>query len=642
MAASLKAANDAFASMSKSAADAAAGTLAYYEKLGVTSKKNKEIQEARKALGQEVNKIYVSQIKNLESMLKNSKDLNAVAQKKIKQEIDILNAQKEQFVLVKKLQAAAEQASKDRQKEIADLKAIGRESAVARARAASKEWSDQHFGEKGSRTGEGVAAGAINLAKDPRQVLQMMGGPWGVILNMIVDVIDGIRKTRSELMSASAASGHFADGLGQANKEAIALNKSQAEFAAMGMDVGEVTEVYKSLKKTGISALGTVASGGKVWGAAMSSMAMDTIAFSKASGEAYDVVTSRFASFIRNFGIAKNDVSAKYFSILKQATAVAQKGVMTVEDYMKGVESLSDAFKDVGVNVSQVSNILGGVSKVMENMGRPLANIQKVAQGILGISKASEGWQVFMAKMSGVAGGYAQSLFAAQQRGPGGSVTQAGKFDAMKMIQQARGAILQPTAGIGDAATRQLMVERMGQQFGMDTETTQVFQQLSAGTISQEEAATTLTQLHEAAKKNNLDSKGMFDIIRGILVGVIAKPIVMIYEMLQNFLGSKETGDSSIMKTLDSLQAGGNATGGIIKSGGMIRVHAQEAIVGNKIYPAAQVSPLPAGGIGGGGGNLNLSFNLQISEENLKSQFREMENRTLGYLKQQQRGNFVG
>jgi hypothetical protein len=116
----------------------------------------------------------------------------------------------------------------------------------------------------------------------------------------------------------------------------------------------------------------------------------------------------------------------------------------------------------------------------------------------------------------------------------------------------------------------------------------------------------------------------------------------MIYEMLQNFLGSKETGDSSIMKTLDSLQAGGNATGGIIKSGGMIRVHAQEAIVGNKIYPAAQVSPLPAGGIGGGGGNLNLSFNLQISEENLKSQFREMENRTLGYLKQQQRGNFVG
>jgi hypothetical protein len=273
----------------------------------------------------------------------------------------------------------------------------------------------------------------------------------------------------------------------------------------------------------------------------------------------------------------------------------------------------------------------------MEGMGRPLANIQKVAQGIMGITKASEGWQVFMAKQAGGSGGYAQSLFQAQQRGPGGAVTGAGKFDAMKMIQMARGAIMQPTAGIGDAATKQLMVERMGKQFGMDEETTQVFQKLSAGTISQDEAAMSLKSLHDAATKNNLDSKGMFDIIKGILIGIIAKPIVMIYQLLQSWLPGQE--DSSIGEALDDASTG-HATGAIIKSGGMMRVHAEEAVANGKVYPAAKTQPFKNDI--SNGGNLNLSFNMQISEENLSRSFRDMENKTLGYLKKQQQGNFVG
>jgi uncharacterized protein YfiM (DUF2279 family) len=395
------------------------------------------------------------------------------------------------------------------------------------------------------------AAGAIDLAKDPGKMLDMMG-PWGVILKMIIDVIDQARKLRGEFMAANSASGNFSNGLksiAKATRESANVMGSQTSFTTMGFSIEEVTDAYKALKSTGIESLGAVGEG-------LNENAINVISFAKASGESMEVVAGRLADLRRNFGKATDgQASQAYFKVLKTGEAVAQSGAMKLGDYMQAVYSLSDAFKDVGGGVEDVNMILSSTTKIMQGMGVPLGNIQKVAQGIIGISKASEGWKVFMAKQSGVQGGYAESLYSAEQRGQDFSVTKAGKFDAKKMIEMAQNAILKPTAGM-QGANRQYMVEKMGKQFGMDEETTQVFQKLAAGAISQDEAAGSLQDLHEAAAKNAMDAKGMFDIIRNILMGMIAKPIIAIWAWLSSDPAAKKMG-----KAVDKA-AGPNIFGG--------------------------------------------------------------------------------
>jgi hypothetical protein len=505
-------------------------------------------------------------------------------------------------------------------------------------RANMKEWSQGFRNpETGKFSAGSTSQKVMETAQNPQAQLENLGGPWGMLIKFIIDTIDGIRKLRSELQAADAASGNFVKGMGEASKAAMNLKQSQMEFATQGLDVEQVADMYKALKATGIDALGAISpTVGK-----LSEMADAVNIFSKATGEGYDAVAGRFADFIRNFGIAKSDVKAKYFEILKTAEAVGQKGIMTTSKYMQSVMSLADAFKDVGVNVTDVNKVLSTVSTTMVKMGRPAENIQKVAQGIMGISKAGEGWKVFMAKMSGVQGGYAQSLFAAEQRGAGFDLTKAGKQDVGKMIAMARAAILQPTAGIGDTATRRLMIERMGSQFGMDAETTQVFQKLSEGAISQEQAAGSIEKLREAAQKYNLDSKGMFDIIRNILTGLIAKPIIMIYRILSNWKGS--AADKKMAGDMDKAINKGAAGGAYIKSGGMLRVHANEVVGGGMVVPAAQTRSLTTADLRRGGqGSFNINVNVNMDGNTLHKAFQEAESKTVAMIRKQQKANFGG
>lgn len=575
------------------------------------------------------NKSITEQMSQLGKVLKYQTDLTKGDKKRLESLRDQLDGQKASVALANQLGSINKAGLAIAQNQINLLKEQGKY-----IKANAKEWLE---GFKNPTTGKfstGQASSQVMSAAQKPEAMLDMAGPWGMLLKFIVETIDGVRKMRSEMMTASAASGHFADGLAKANVEAMNLTQGQTEFMAQGLDLAQVADVYKSLKATGIEALGAVS---PIVGQ-LSDSAQAVISFSKATGESFDAVSGRFASFIRNFGIAKQDVKAKYLEILQTATAVAQKGIMTTQQYMQNVMSLADAFKDVGMNVMGVNKILSSVSTTMQKMGRPLENIQKVAQGIAGISKAGEGWQVFMAKMAGSQGGYAQSLFAAQQRGPGGALAKPGQMDPMKMIEMARTAILKPTQGIGDQATRQLMIERMGGQFGMDTETTQVFQKLSAGTINQEQAAVSLKSLQEAAKKNNMDAKGMFDIIRGILTGLIAKPIIMIYRLLSKWTGM---GGGTELNKMDQALGKGAAGGALIKQGGMLRVHANEVVAGGRVVPAAQVRQLGATG-GGGGEGTSITVNVNMDANSLHKAFQEAENKTVVMLRKQHKAAFGG
>jgi len=248
----------------------------------------------------------------------------------------------------------------------------------------------------------------------------------------------------------------------------------------------------------------------------------------------------------------------------------------------------------------------------------------------MGITKAGEGWRVFAAKMSGVQGGYAKALFAQEQRGPGFGVIGAGERDFSKDVQQGRAALLNPTAGIADAATKQYMIEKMGQQFGMDSETTQVFQKLSAGAISDAEAATSLEEIHKATKEANLSQKGMFDILRGILVGLIAKPLAGMYSY---FVG----GDSELMGKVAAMDYPSGDVPSMVRAGGIMR-----AMGGEVIGKPAVVGPLHGSQQAGGGGSASVTINMNIDENNLRNQFRQAENKAVAFVLKQQRANYVG
>jgi len=543
---------------------------------------------------------------------------------------------------IKRLTRAQEAGSDARRLEIKKLEAEGKN--VKAFFAKMKDGIQSLKNADGSFNKGKVAAGVVDAASNPKAIIGKMG-VWGVLIEMIVDTIDGVRKMKGQMMEASAASGQFGKSMNIAKLEANALAKSQAEFAMQGLDVAQVADVYRELKETGIASLGVV---NRIPGA-LSKSAKAAIAFSKASGESSKEVAERFASLQRNFGATQGTYEAQYSKILASAQRAAEDGVTTTSGYMQTVMSLGMAFTDVGVSISGVNSIVASVGKSMKELGRPMANLQKVASGILGITKASEGWQVFMARMSGMQGGYAQTLFKQQQRGPGGALPKAGEMDPMQYVKAAKNMLLKPTAGIADQSTRQLMIERLGSQMGMDAETTQIFQKMASGNIGTEEAGADMEKLWKEAKEANMSQKGMFDIIKNILMGLIAKPILWIYELMQKIFGSIDEGAADeriaeIMGGPESNDVARGSTPRYVQNAGMMRVHADEIIGGKRALENAKTTPYaPGAGMasGGGGGN-NFNFTMQIDANSLSRSFKQMESMTYRAIVDQQRRNYVG
>jgi len=502
-------------------------------------------------------------------------------------------------------------------------------------KASALAFKERFKNEKTGKVDTGHAIkGAADIAEDPKEAIKSLG-VWGMIATMIADVYDGVTLLAADLQKASAESGNFATSVASSRRESMALYDSQISLMTKyGMTVKETAQIYGELKNTGIAALGVIPQ----TGTAMSDMALDVMSFAKATNQSTSEISEQYADMMRKFGKNEGDLSKVYGQIYATARNAAAEGIAKVSEMMKATFSLADAFSSVGMSIEGVNKVTNNVVKAMAALGRPggVENVQRIAQGILGITKASEGWQVFMGKMNGAQGGYAKTLFSQQQRGADFKLPGKGGFDPMKTIQSFQSMIGKTTGGIGDANTRQLFTEKMGAQVGMDTETTQVMQKIQSGAMTQKAGAVELKKLHEAAVKNNMSSKGMFDILREILMGMIAKPILAIWKLLAKFplMGGASDEDREHMdkmsEKIDTPPA--SAIGSDVTKSGLMMVHA-----GNKVSPAAKRTAYSGGG---GGGGVNLSFNISIDEKSLHKKFMEMEKNTLEVIQKQQSANF--
>ncbi len=501
-----------------------------------------------------------------------------------------------------------------------------------------------------ANAGASAAVRASGAANDPASMLSALG-PWGELVKIIVEVMDGIRKTTAEIQTASAESGNFANSLYTAKQDALNLAAGMTQLQSFttkyGMSLEDVTKLYTTLKSTGIASLGVIPK----TAAALSDVALNVMSFAKNTNQSTEQVADQYAQMSRSFNISTDKLTDHYKKVFDVASSAAEMGIAKVSEMMQATFSLADSFKEVGINLDGVTKLVDGVAHAIKALGRPggIDQIQKIASGILGITKASEGWQVFMAKMSGVGGGFAQTLFSAQQRKADFTLPGANDFDPAKTIDMFKNTLSRTTGGIADPATRQFMVETMGKQVGMDTSTTQVFQKLMSGNLSKSQATSDLKKLHQAAIENNMSSKGMFDILRNILVGMIAKPIVYIWKLLaKTDADRKKAGAmaSNLEKAEGNTRAaiGGDrdefgvlkksAVGSDVTRSGMMMVHA-----GNRIAPVAQRKPY--GSTPGGGQNgVQINMNFNIDEKSLHKQFQAAEKQTLHYIRKQQKANF--
>jgi len=483
-----------------------------------------------------------------------------------------------------------------------------------------------------------VAKGAEDIEANTYAAL----GPWGVLIKLIVDVIDGVRKTRSELQGAAADTGDFTNAWGTANREAININKNVGELMyKYGKTKEEVVALSVALKSTGFRDFGAsvVSASGDI-----NDFAKSAMNFANATNQDVGAVVGQYKALRTTFIGLKaplSDISDAYLTMYRQGAKLANEGLATTKEWIAEVMGLGDAFSAVGMSMRSIETVAASTKRAMRDMGFAIKDSAQITQKLLGaVNATSEGWKVLIAQQSGMGGGgFAQTLFGMQQRQGNMRMPGADQFDASTFLKQMGGTLQKLTGGIGDSATRQYMTEKIAGGMGLDERSTQVLQELQNGTISAEEAEVSMNEINAAAKKQNLDSHSMFDIIKTILVGMIAKPIVMIYDAITSWFGyAQDPGMAKAKESMDKISSGAN--GLELLTGGLVMGHAKEQMVGGKLMPVANTRPLDRGAGGGGGGNNQFSFNITVDENNLRRQFKEMENKTVGLMKRQQAGNF--
>jgi len=484
-----------------------------------------------------------------------------------------------------------------------------------------------------------IAKGAEDIEANTYAAL----GPWGVLIKLIVDVIDGVRKTRSELQAAAADTGDFTNAWGTANRETININKNVGELMyKYGKTKEEVVALSVALKSTGFRDFGAsvVSASGDI-----NNFAKSAMNFANATGQDVGTVVGQYKALRTTFTGLKaplSDISDAYLTMYRQGAKLANEGLATTKEWIGEIMGLGDAFSAVGMSMKSIEVVAASTKRAMRDMGFAIKDSAQITQKLLGaVNATSEGWKVLIGQTMGIGGGggFSQTLFGMQQRGPGMKMPGSDKFDATTFLKQVGGAISKITSGVGDAANRQYLTEKIAGGMGLDERSTQVLQQLQAGKISAEEAAVSMEEIDRAAKKQNLDSHSMFDIIKTILVGMIAKPIVMIYDFLTRWLpGVKaDPGMASVKKNMDKISSGAN--GLELITGGLVMGHAKEQMIGGKLMPVASTRPLNRDGSGGSSNN-QFAFNVTIDESNIRKQFRDMENKTVTLLKKQQAANF--
>ena len=406
--------------------------------------------------------------------------------------------------------------------------------------------------ESGHVTGTSIAqgfghtgAGIANIAQDPASMLSALG-PWGVILKMIVDIIDGLRAMTSTMSQANAASGNFIKGFKSAGDEAAQIMSQQTEMMYnYGFTTEEVGEIYKGLKDTGLQALGTIPK----TGSAMSGVADSVFAFAKATGQTYDQVSTQFAELTRTNGVATSEIRKSYMEVFNVAEKAGQAGVASATQVMQSIFAMDQQFASVGANVKGISDIVSGLTDILSSskIAGGIEQLNKVSQGIIGISSASDGMLVMLGKMGGMSGTFSQVWEKMKGINPTTGYIEKGAQPIQQNLMMFGSLMDKISTMAGGGSQGRYTADTFAQKnFGMDINTTQAARDLYAkmknaapGSMDQKQAQKKFEDMLATAKKTQLDSKGMFEILKNILVGLIAKPIIAIWGIATKFGGDK-------------------------------------------------------------------------------------------------------
>ena len=441
--------------------------------------------------------------------------------------------------------AAFERTLKGRQQDVELLRSQGK-----LIRANTQEYLNQFKVQGQGATHIGRAVGTVGAevatrAQDPASMLSALG-PWGVILKMIVDIIDGLRAMTSTMSQANAASGNFIKGFKSAGDEAAQIMSQQTEMMYnYGLTTEEVGEIYKGLKDTGLQALGTIPK----TGSAMSGVADSVFAFAKATGQTYDQVSTQFAELTRTNGVATSEIRKSYMEVFNVAEKAGQAGVASATQVMQSIFAMDQQFASVGANVKGISDIVSGLTDILSSskIAGGIEQLNKVSQGIIGISSASDGMLVMLGKMGGMSGTFSQVWEKMKGINPTTGYIEKGAQPIQQNLMMFGSLMDKISTMAGGGSQGRYTADTFAQKnFGMDINTTQAARDLYAkmknaapGSMDQKQAQKKFEDMLATAKKTQLDSKGMFEILKNILVGLIAKPIIAIWGIATKFGGDK-------------------------------------------------------------------------------------------------------
>jgi hypothetical protein len=291
--------------------------------------------------------------------------------------------------------------------------------------------------------------------------------------------------------------------------------------------------------------------------------------FAKNTGQADDQVIAQFAEMTRLNGLSTTALRGNYMELMGDAKKVAGTMRATTTETMQAIFSLDAQFSDMGINIQSIGDVIGGVAQAFKElqMGGTIKDFQEVASQILGISKASEGALVMMGKMNGMTGSFAKILFEVQGRDPKtGAITQNSKsaFDNFSKMSTEMDAIT--TRMGGDQQTKTMMrMKMMKDMFHFDDKGASAAIKLwqdykaSDGKLSKGNIGASFDKMREAAQEEQMNSKGMFDIIRELLMGFIAKPIIAIWKLIAHWQNDSagEGRANEISSKLDKYDAAG-------------------------------------------------------------------------------------
>lgn len=496
----------------------------------------------------DLNKQKQKTLEYQKQQLKSLRDAKQITSAQYKDALELAKLEADRLVKVEKYKSVLEGINEGHKKQVEALRSEGK-WIQANAKEFLKEKfqlkEEEGLGKAGAATkGAKAAAGALDVASNPGQMLQMLG-PWGVIIKFLIDSIDKIRQMGAALQNSAAAAGEAGKGIGYFKGVAGGLLSTGGFFGQMGMTADELQKDAGEIASAGIKMSSILTGGG---GMTDKFKTLETFAF--ATGQSVGAVAQQFTKLTNTFRLTGASATAAYKNLYNTAQTLGKTFEVPMADMINSITSVGEAARDFGFELNDVTDLFNTLyERVLPGTKLGLNDLQKAASALTGIGKSDKSSLAFMGAIGGRAsGGFLGALGAAQQRGPGFLLPKMGGqgADLGKQLDMLQQTLYRSTAGLSGPG-RQLMMEQIASsQFGLDDQTTEILQKMGSGQLSRSAAVDELKKLQQQAAENKISQKGMLDIIKNFIERMIMKPIVAIYNLLSGswlFGGNGQAGD---------------------------------------------------------------------------------------------------